>query len=116
MNNLTLDGRALIGVLFAALALGLLAGAALGYYTASSDLQRERKEAYDVGFQLGIETAWDLIGPDARKLSRVHGRLAPAPPHVIIPNPDPEWAKASALFDQDAPSEAAVALELRGDD
>lgn len=111
MSGFALDGWGLIGALLIALALGLLAGAALGYYTASTDLQAERKAARDAGFQSGIETAWGLIGSDARRVASVvlgKRQLAPEPPHFIVPTP--------GLFDQDAPTAAARAIELRGDD
>lgn len=59
----------------------LLAGAALGYYTAATDLEAEKakaaKAARAEGFDAGIETAWGLIGTEGRRLYRARtGRTA----------------------------------------
>ena len=102
MTGFALDGWPLLAVLLIVAVVCLLLGAALGYFTAATDLERERKAARDEGFQSGIETAWDLIGSDARRVASVaFGERFSSP---------------VALFDQDAPTEAARAIELRGDD
>ncbi len=64
----------LIGAILAIAAVCLLLGAALGYYTAATDLEAEKakaaKAARAAGFDAGIETAWSLIGTDGRALYR----------------------------------------------
>lgn len=62
----------LIGGILAAVAIALLLGATMGYYAASTDLEAERLKAREAGFQSGIESAWDLIGPNARRLAHVN--------------------------------------------
>lgn len=62
-------------------ALMLLIGAALGYYTAATDLEAEKRKAAAKaraeGFDAGIETAWNLIGTEGRRLYRERtGRTA----------------------------------------
>ena len=119
-------GLALFGLLLAVLAIGLLAGAALGYFTASTDLQQERANAWERGFRdlrAAVERTWI---PPTTLLAKIRNPylkrpLAPEPPHLVIPTPDLLSAdqartNARALFDQDAPTEAARAIELRGDD
>lgn len=119
-----LDGWGLIGALLIVLALGLLGGAALGYFTASTDLQRERAKAWEEGagtMRRLIERVWS---PPTTLLSRIRNpysrSLAPEPPHVVIPSPSDATLRLRAdslsLFDQDAPTAAARAIELRGDD
>lgn len=127
MSGFALDGWGLIGALLIVGALGLLTGAALGYFTASTDLQRERAKAWDQGssaMQHAIAKVWQ---PPTTLIARVrnpYGRgLAPAPPHVVIPTPRVGPSDATlrlradslSLFDQDAPTAAARAIELRGD-
>lgn len=139
MSGFELSGWALLGALLVAVALGVIAGSALGYFTASTDLQRERKNARSAGFDEGIATAWDLIGSDARRVAHpiltgrgaarslqskpkasADGYVFTSPPIPVEPVGDgplaPDVPLAYRLFDQDAPTEAAVALELRGDD
>lgn len=87
MTGFILGGWPLFVAIVAPLAMGLLVGAALGYYTASTDLDRERSKAYSRGYA------------DATAKYR-RPRLSPLP---------------VAVYDQDAPSAAAVAIELRGD-
>lgn len=64
----------LIGSLLAIASVALLLGAALGYYTAATDLEAEKakaaKAARAEGFDAGIETAWNLIGTEGRALYR----------------------------------------------
>ena len=86
MSGFTLDGWSLVGVLLAVLAIGLLGGAALGYFTASTDLQRERANA------------------------------SPDPDLTYSWTGAPQHPGSQRLFDQDAPTAAARAIELRGDD
>ena len=110
-------GLALFGLLLAVLAIGLIAGAALGYFTASTDLQQERANAWERGFRdlrAAVERTWI---PPTTLLAKVRNPylkrpLAPEPPHLAIPTPP----VPAPLFDQDAPTEAARAIELRGDD
>ena len=140
-------GLALFGLLLAVLAIGLLAGAALGYFTASTDLQQERANAWERGFQdlrVAVERTWIPPTTLLAKIRKPYLKrpLAPEPPHLVIPSPtvvvdgdlsDSELAEAikrssgagvlvvprnmrGVLFDQDAPTEAARAIELRGDD
>ncbi|QDP45493.1 hypothetical protein SEA_FUZZBUSTER_9 [Microbacterium phage FuzzBuster] len=82
---------ALVGVLLAVGAVALLAGAGLGYFTASRDLDAERAKAR----QAGRDEAFAEMGVVSTERAR---------------------ANALALFDQDAPTDAAKAIELRGDD
>lgn len=131
MSGFALDGWGLVGALLIVGALCLLLGAALGYFTASTDLQQERANAWERGFQdlrAAVERTWI---PPTTLLAKVRNPylkrpLAPEPPHLVIPTPDPDltysWTGApqhpgsQRLFDQDAPTEAARAIELRGDD
>jgi hypothetical protein len=114
MSGFALDGWALLGVLFIVLALGILGGVALGYYTAATDLRREQGKAWDRGasdMQSAIRKVW--IPPTtlvAEVRNPYRKALAPAPKHHVIPTPPPR------LFDQDEPTTAAIAIELRGDD
>lgn len=71
LDDFVLSGWPLVAWLVGLLAVGLIAGAALGFFNASTDLAKERKQARDGGFQSGIETAWHLIGSDARRLAAV---------------------------------------------
>lgn len=91
MTGFVLEGWALLAALISVGAIALLAGAALGFFSASTDLDKERKTARDAGFQSGIETAWSLIGSDARRLAAVTlgDRRADL--------------RAQGLFDQDEP-------------
>lgn len=147
MSGFALDGWGLVGALLIVGALCLLLGAALGYFTASTDLQQERANAWERGFQdlrVAVERTWI---PPTTLLAKIRNPylkrpLAPEPPHLVIPTPtvavdgdlsDSELAEAierssgagvlvvprnmrGVLFDQDAPTEAARAIELRGDD
>lgn len=126
MSGFALDGWTLLAALLSAIALGILGGAALGYFTASSDLQRERAKAWERGatsMQRAIERVWI---PPTTLIARVRNPyvarpgLAPEPPHIVIPTPGgarTPWPHLeAAIFDQDAPTSAAVAIELRGDD
>ena len=47
MSGFALDGWGLVGALLVVGALCLLLGAALGYFTASTDLQQERANAWE---------------------------------------------------------------------
>lgn len=69
-----------------ALAAGVLAGVALGYYTAATDLAAEKRKAHEAGFRQGVEAAWDGMGTTARQFASLHVR--PIPTNV------------SALYDQ----------------
>jgi len=91
VSGFVLEGWALLAALISVGAIALLAGAALGFFSASTDLDKERKTARDAGFQSGIETAWSLIGSDARRLAAVTlgDRRADL--------------RAQGLFDQDEP-------------
>ncbi len=126
MSGFALDGWGLVGALLIVGAFCLLIGAALGYFTASTDLQQERANAWERGFRDlrgAVERTWI---PPTTLLAKVRNPylkrpLAPEPPHLVIPTPDLLSAdqartNARALFDQDAPTEAARAIELRGDD
>ena len=126
MSGFALDGWGLVGALLIVGALCLLLGAALGYFTASTDLQQERANAWERGFRdlrAAVERTWI---PPTTLLVKVRNPylkrpLAPEPPHLVIPTPDllsADQARTNArvLFDQDAPTEAARAIELRGDD
>ena len=126
MSGFALDGWGLVGALLIVGALCLLLGAALGYFTASTDLQQERANAWERGFRdlrAAVERTWI---PPTTLLAKVRNPylkrpLAPEPPHLVIPTPDflsadQARTNARALFDQDAPTEAARAIELRGDD
>lgn len=57
---------AAIGAFAVPLCLGVLAGAALGYYSAMRDAAdlaaAERAEAFDAG----LDAAWSALGPEAR--------------------------------------------------
>jgi len=86
-----LEGWALLAVLLIALALGLLAGAALGFYSASTDLERARAEA------------------------RLEGRRSAAIEVLSSWTGAPQHPESRRLFDQDESSPAARAIELRGD-
>lgn len=88
-------GLTLLGVVLAVLALGLLVGAALGYFTASTDLDRERAKAWDRG---AADATVTPLGKPIINPYRTH-RPAPAPPHVRIPNPP--TPRALQFFDQD---------------
>lgn len=126
MSGFALDGWGLVGALLIVGAFCLLIGAALGYFTASTDLQQERANAWERGFRDlrgAVERTWI---PPTTLLAKVRNPylkrpLAPEPPHLVIPTPDllsADQARTNArvLFDQDAPTEAARAIELRGDD
>jgi hypothetical protein len=126
VSGFALDGWGLVGALLIVGALCLLLGAALGYFTASTDLQQERANAWERGFRdlrAAVERTWI---PPTTLLAKVRNPylkrpLAPEPPHLVIPTPDLLSAdqartNARALFNQDAPTEAARAIELRGDD
>lgn len=105
----------LVGVLLVAVALGALVGAAAGRAERAIDRAKERKAALDEGFQSGIETAWGLIGSDARRVAA-----------VTLGEDRPDLR--TLIFDQDESplqramreglhvTETARALELRGDD
>ena len=67
----------LIGALLGLAALSLLAGAALGYWTAAKDTREAEAKARARGFQEGIETAWLEIGPSARRMAAVNLRTNP---------------------------------------
>ena len=140
LSELIADGGlTFLGVALALLALGLLVGAALGYFTASTDLDRERAKAWDRG---AADATVTPLGKPIRNPYRKTS-LAPEPPHYVVPNP-PVLNECSCdhplvvrkfgtghamcqrcwrpipsrgvLFDQDAPTERARAIELRGDD
>ena len=129
MSGFALDGWGLVGALLIVGAICFLLGAALGYFTASTDLQQERANAWERGFRDlrgAVEKVWQ---PPTTLLARVCNPylkrpLAPEPPHVVIPTPRVGPSDATlrlradslSLFDQDAPTEAARAIELRGDD
>ena len=115
-------GFALFGLLLAVLAIGLLAGAALGYFTASTDLRQERANAWERGFRdlrAAVESVWL---PPTTLLAKVRNpylkrSLAPEPPVFAWPaEPQHPESLRGVLFDQDAPTAAARAIELRGDD
>lgn len=115
LDDFILSGWPLVAWLISLLAVGALIGSALGYFNASTDLAKERKAARDEGFQSGIETAWGLIGSDARRVAA-----------VTLGEDRPDLR--TLIFDQDESplqramreglhvTETARALELRGDD
>lgn len=119
-----LEGWTLLGVLLVVLMLGVLGGAALGYFTASTDLRWEKAKAWQEGADAmasAIRRVWQPPTTLIAKVRNPYERpLAPEPPHVVIPTPGwtspPEQRYDFELFDQDAPTAAAVAIELRGDD
>ena len=121
MSGFALDGWGLVGALLIVGALCLLLGAALGYFTASTDLQQERANAWERGFQdlrVAVERTWI---PPTTLLAKIRNPylkrpLAPEPPHLVIPSPASWKGDAWELYDQGAPTEAARAIELRGDD
>lgn len=122
MSGFALDGWGLVGALLIVGALCLLLGAALGYFTASTDLQQERANAWERGFRdlrAAVERTWL---PPTTLLAKVRNPylkrpLAPEPP-VFAWTAEPQHPESlrGVLFDQDAPTAAARAIELRGDD
>lgn len=122
MSGLALDGWGLVGALLIVGAVCFLLGAALGYFTASTDLRQERASAWERGFRdlrAAVEKVWQ---PPTTLLAKVHNPylkrpLAPEPP-VFAWTAEPQHPESlrGVLFDQDAPTEAERAIELRGDD
>lgn len=91
-------GITLVGVIIGATSIGVAVGAALGYFTASTDLEAERKTAREAGFREGVETTWLNLGSETRRaLVRATAARAwsgepqhpdgtrTAPPHVVLP-------------------------------
>lgn len=107
-------GLTLLGLLIIALAAGVVIGTTLGYFSASTDLERERARAWEIG------AADATVTPLGRPVRNPYRKtLAPEPPHYVIPSPPPgsdAAAARAALYDQDAPTAAARAIELRDDD
>lgn len=92
MEPVTLTIVSFIGVLAAAAGASVLIGAAVGYYSASTDLRRERARAWNLGYSEGASGGAPRNPYEART-------LAPAPPltrHTI------PAAVAADVFDQDA--------------
>lgn len=116
-------GLTLLGVIIAVLAIGIIAGAGLGYFSASTDLKREKAKAWYEGERSTIdyikrreaakpgELVIEYMNP--YRMKRVSGGDVGAHVHRIPGNPAPIHV---TLYDQDAPTEAAKAIELRGDD
>lgn len=91
-----------VGLILSISAVTLLAGAALGYFTASTDVKLEKARAWDRGRDDAARTSRD-VDAVARiiNLSNPYRRpLAPEPPHHMIPNPP-----RSQFFDQGAAPE-----------
>lgn len=115
LDDFVLSGWPLVAWLIGLLAVGVLIGSAFGYLSASTDLAEVRKVMHAQGFQSGIETAWGLIGSDARRVAA-----------VTLGDDRPDLR--TMIFDQDESplqramreglhvTETARALELRGDD
>ena len=132
MSGFILEGWALLGALIAIAGVSLLAGAAIGYFSAAADLQQERAKAWDRGFR-DLRSAIDRRPTDPLADARnpyLKRSTTPARPAALTaPDLDVEasWAgaplraeplsvQAARLFDQDAPVDVAQAVELRGDD
>jgi len=110
-----LEGWALLACLIIVAAIAIMVGATIGFYSASTDLQKERAAAWDRGM---TDTARAVArrAPDARAIiselrNPYRKALAPVPPHYVMPTPP-----RATLYDQDAPTDAALAIELKGDD
>lgn len=88
MNGLVLEGWELVGVIAAASGLATLVGVALGYYTASRDLDAERATAWARG--RADWRAGRFRNPYQRQA------LAPAPTVHRVPQP-----RQPQFFDQE---------------
>lgn len=67
---MTIDPIVLGGIALVALCVGVLIGAAVGYFTASKDLDEERAKARRAGFDRGVEAAWTAMPTQARDAVR----------------------------------------------
>lgn len=115
LDDFILSGWPLVAWLLIIAALAVMVGVGLGYLNASTDLAEIRKVVHAQGFEEGIKTAWGLIGSDARRVAA-----------VTLGEDRPDLR--TMIFDQDEPplqramreglhvTEAARAIELRGDD
>ena len=68
--TLVVDPIQIAGAALAVLCVGVLVGAAVGYLTAATDLDKERAKARRVGFDRGIEAAWTAMPLRARDVVR----------------------------------------------
>lgn len=100
MSGFVLEGWALFAALLSVGAIGLLAGAALGFFSASTDLKREQSRAWGRGVDAG--TSWE-----SRRRRALPGEVLALPrdPYTgeaLAPEP-PVHDYPQGLFDQDEP-------------
>lgn len=115
LDDFVLSGWPLVAWLMGLAALAILLGQLIGRLNERDRQRHERSRAWRRGVYAGMEwEARSRAGDSARPLPRdpYSGKaLAPMPPRYVIPTPP-----RAALFDQDEPTEAGRAIELRGDD
>lgn len=126
MSGFVLEGWALLAALLSVGAIALLAGAALGFFSASTDLKREQSRAWGRGVDAG--TSWE-----SRRRRALPGEVLTLPRNpytgeALAPEPPVHDYPLQGLYDQDEPplqralrdglraTEAQRAIELRGDD
>lgn len=68
--TLVVDPIQIAGAALVVLSIGVLIGAASGYFAASKDLDEERAKARRAGFDRGVEAAWTAMPAKARDAVR----------------------------------------------
>ena len=116
LDDFVLSGWPLVAWILIIAALACMVGVGLGYLNAATDLKKERSKAWRRGVNAGGE--WET-----RRRATLPGEIITLPRdpflgEAFMPDLLTEYQPRAVLFDQDAPvpTEAATAIELRGDD